>query len=170
MHSPTCRELRPVSRRFRGYSMSPHCWERVRWLCGKRFLLCLVDWNALAPLQWNSRDRHLEDCARLRKSLSCCQKRICLSRAKPVQNILDLLKCPLGLRRRSNSSAILSCLLIVCLFRGDPALPTILITETSGPILRFRTFPNACHGNNNTNNIRLHPRLFIKTYSPLKCL
>src|ERR1700760_3601273 len=29
---------------------------------------------------------------------------------------------------------------------------------------------NACHGNNNTNNIRLRPRLFIEAYSPLKWL
>jgi hypothetical protein len=35
---------------------------------------------------------------------------------------------------------------------------------------RFRMFPNACHGNNNINNIRQRPRLFIETYSPLKWL
>jgi hypothetical protein len=50
------------------------------------------------------------------------------------------------------------------------ALPTVLITETSGPILRFRMFPSTCRGNNNTNNIRVRPRLFIETYSPLKWL
>src|SRR5580693_2633448 len=83
---------------------------------------------------------------------------------------LDLLKCPLGLRRPFELFSNLERLLIVCLFRRDPALPTVLLTETSGPIMRFRMFPNACHGNNNTNNIRLRPRSFIKTYSPLKWL
>ena len=59
---------------------------------------------------------------------------------------LDLLKWPLGLGRRFELFSNLERLLIACLFRRDPALRTVLITETGGPILRFRMFPNACHG------------------------
>jgi hypothetical protein len=40
-------------------------------------------------------------------------------------------------------SSHLERLLIVCLFRWDPALPSALITENTGPILRFRMFPDA---------------------------
>jgi hypothetical protein len=79
----------------------------------------------------------------------------------PIQNILDLLKRPLGLRRLFELFSNPERLLIVCLFRRDPAPPAVLITETSGPILRFRRFPNACHGNNNTNNIRARPRFWL---------
>jgi hypothetical protein len=53
--------------------------------------------------------------------------------------------CPLGLPRPLELFSNLERLLIVRLFRLDPALHPVLITETSGPIPRSRVFPNTCH-------------------------
>jgi hypothetical protein len=55
-------------------------------------------------------------------------------------------------------------LLIVCLFRRDPALPTVLITERSSPILRFRMFLKACHVLITSAYVHAFS---LKAYSPL---